>query len=186
MSPRISGTGLALIAATLLAGCAATDRAGFERGVSRVSMVEFERALDRPGGDARIYIQDGAVIRQQDRNRFEPYCSLGLRKRGDEALVDTVRPDRFLASEPSEWAQPASSPPGMRGLSVAVGWTIGNRDRGTPGMYTWATQYRLRSDDQPQVDRLTCAYDGDSLDGFLTLDRIRATLDGIATVHTFE
>jgi uncharacterized protein YhaN len=58
-------------------------------------VVEPQRALDRPSGGARVYIPDGALIRQADRNRFQAYCSFGLEKREDgAALIETSEQGR--------------------------------------------------------------------------------------------
>jgi len=59
-------------------------------------VVEPQRALELPSGGARVYIPDGALIRQADRNRFQAYCSFGLEKREDAAaLIETTEPGRF-------------------------------------------------------------------------------------------
>ena len=174
-----------VLVAMMATGCAATGDGDYGSRVFDVSTVVLERPLDLSRGDARVYVQDGEVIRQQDRNRFEPWCSFTVRKRsGDADRIAMIEPDRFLAGEPVRWSPPESTPPGMRGVSLGI--RIGLPEGGTPGMYTWYTRFRLRSDSQPQVDTLTCGYDGDSLDGHLTLEQIRATLGDVGTVRTLE
>ena len=174
-----------LVAAALFAGCTVTG-GDYAPRVAHVSTITLERPLALPAGDARVYVQDGEIIRQQDRNRFEPWCTFSVRKRGADAeLIDTIERGRFLAGEPLRWSPPESTPPGMRGVAVGL-WPAGLPDGGTPGLYTWYTRYPLRSDGQPQVDTLTCGYDGDSLDGHLTLEEIRQTLGEIATVRTLD
>ena len=100
------------------------------------SVVEPQRALDRPSGGARVYIQDGVLIRQADRHRFQAYCSFELEKREDGAAwIETIEPGRLLARRRDEGAEAdATSMDGTR--LAAIGWTGSGNERTAPELYT--------------------------------------------------
>lgn len=178
---------LAAAAAVLVAGCAGTG--GYRNIVSAGSAVELHQALRLPAGSARVHIQGGRVVSEAEINRFLVHCSFGLRRQGDEPLVDTIEPDRFELVRPSRsgyWVERS----GDDGVQVAARGllTAGMlfEDDGPPE-YLFYTELPLRSERQPQVDDLTCRYDAAQFPYIAgdppTLDQINATLGEIATVR---
>jgi hypothetical protein len=168
----------------LLAGCTTLPEGPVGSTVLPAgSAIELHRALDLPAEGARVYVQGGERVRWKEVDWWVPYCSFGLRRVGDEPLIDTIGPGVFTTGMVTRWIEVAARPsPGIRVASmVALG--IGPRPGGAPGRYTYHTEIALQAPDQPQVDDLTCAYDADDPERFLTRDEIQAALGGIATVQ---
>lgn len=173
----------ACLASLLTGGCAALPEGSAGSSLLPAgSTIELHRALDLPAGSARVYVQDGERVRWDDVDWWVPYCSFGLRRTSDEALVETIEPGVFTTGAESRWIDVASRPP--RGIRVAstVALAVGRRPGG-PGRYTYHTEIPLHAPAQPQVDDLTCAYDADDPERFLTREEIQGTLGELATLH---
>lgn len=183
---RVSRTILPLIAG-LVAGC--TTSGGYntpEYQLPDGSTVELTETLTLPYRSVRVYIQGGESLRWKSVNRYLPYCSFGLnRNRNNQPLAREIQPTRFTTGDfrlgVEARLDPARQPvhvAGADGVSVLRFAQSAGREGngGTPWPYTFYTRIELYSDQAPQVDDLTCAYDGDSTDGNLTLDEIRDTL----------
>lgn len=179
----------------LMSLAACTSMGPYKSAGSRVSegaTVELTRTLQFPGRSTRAYIQFGEPLRGRgDVNEWEPYCSFGLnRSRDGEALVREVEPTTFNVTQSRVGVDVAWSPgdAGDDGLindrEIVVAGAFGGGDpSGTPSLHIYYTSLQLYSSKQPQVDDLTCAYRGLSVDRYMTVDQIQNTLGGIARIN---
>lgn len=155
--------------------------------------VELMQTLAFRGRSARSYIQFGEPLRRSEVNEWEPYCSFGLnRKRDNQPLAHEIAPTIFTVRKTqvgvdvarnSGYPQPGNPVDG-RPIQVAGLFGGGGRDAsGTPSLYFYYTKMELYSEQQPQVDDLTCAFRGAPVDRNLTVDDIRDTLGGMARIY---
>jgi len=147
------------------------------------STVTVRSVLTLPTGKARVYIQDGKVVRRSHIDHFRVYCSLGLRRLGDEPLVREIRPGDFTTgtARGHGYAQREAGP--VR--AVAYDFADVRRDGGGLGRITYATEIPLHSSEQRQVDDLTCAYDTDpaAIHTYPGVDEMQAALGGLVTIR---
>lgn len=190
---RVSRTVLPLMAG-LIAAC--TTSGGYNTPEYRLpdgSTVELTQTLKFPYRSARTYIQGGKSMRWKNVNHYLPYCSFGLnRKRNDQPLAREIEPTRFatgdfyIGVEAAADRVPAVQVAGGSGFDA---WRLASQtaapegNGGTPWPYTYYTRIELYSEDAPQVDDLSCAYDGDARDRNLTLDEIRDTLGELVRLY---
>jgi hypothetical protein len=160
-----------LAGATLLAGCVLSLDGGRAPLVPAGSELIVHQRLPLPGSDARVFIQDGRIVTGQEIDRFRVTCAIALRRRGEEQLVEAIRPGEFLVVGNSRsWAR--SRPGGD-----------GNRFMGRPSRLDYVTEMEIRSDLQPQVDELRCRYNGHRLFAEVPgAAAIRETLGALATL----
>jgi len=184
--PRMSA--IAVLAALLFGtGCASSGSSGprTETPVAPGSVLVIEEGMILPADEARVYFQAGRVTRYHDRNRFAPWCSLGLRREGDEALQQAIKPGRFRVEAARSGARAAASP--LEGVRLAGPLPVlAGLDRGGGGLghITWHLELRLHSDEQPQVDDLTCAIDRPpDWRGRLGLESVRRALGGLGRIE---
>lgn len=153
---------LAAVAAALLSGCAASRSysRGDEPAIAAGASVIVEQPLRVSGGRARVFLQNGEIIRFQDRNRFEPWCSVGLDHQAPSGQAETIEPGRFEAGQPRRGARAdAGGSDGVR-LASAAGVTLASADRGGGlGTLTHYLEVPLASSQQPDVRELRCAVD---------------------------
>lgn len=155
------------------------------------STVTLGQPLELSGDSARVFVQNGRILRFQDRDRFEPWCSFGLRRRGEEPLIRTIEPDHFITGPARNRAQARA----VTEHSVLVAsrrmspWLLGlspaSMDRGGGlGHLTFIIELPLRSDTQPQVDNLVCGMDRPAYwRGRIALGEIREALGEIASIR---
>lgn len=150
-----------LAAAAVIGGCAAGRGYHGHAEVPAGSLVELHQTLSLPAATpARVYLQGGQVIPRGAVNEFEPFCSFGLRRQGDEALVGEIRPGSFrVVRDSRSWHRPGA---GIAGAMLVAGTEMFpfREDRG-PARFTFYTELPLESAAQPQVDDLRCQFDGD-------------------------
>jgi len=182
----------------LLAGCAAVDRDVANRyEVPAGTRIELTRAVELPFRSARVYIQGGRTLAWSEVNRYAPYCSFGLnRERNGEALATSIGPTVFEVRDSRVGVQagldalPERQPGYLTERSVFTGEAVrvasegGRGGGGTPWPYNYYTVIEIYSADAPQVDDLTCAFDGAPRDDNLTLDRIRGTLEDLVLLRS--
>jgi len=183
----IRRTALVVLTGTLAAGCAAVgNRGDGQPAIPAGSSVQVNEVLALPTGAARVHIQGGRTMPQGDLNRFEPYCSFGLRKQaGDTSLVSTIRPGTFTTGASREGARTERE----RSRPVLVAsrlplWT--ERElRGGVGRLIYYVRVALHSPQQPQVDDLTCQYERDDAlrPPYFTRAQIRTALGGLASIR---
>lgn len=183
-----------VLVAGLSAGCAATG--GYnspEYQLPDGSTVELTRTVKFSYRSARTYIQGGESLRWKNVNHYLPYCSFGLnRNRNNQPLAREIQPTRFVTGEYSIGVEAAADrvrSVHLAGGGEAAAWRLAGQvaapegNGGTPWPYTFYTRIELYSEEAPQVDDLTCAYDGDSTDRNLTLAEIRDTLGELVRVY---
>ncbi|WP_139150726.1 hypothetical protein [Halofilum ochraceum] len=168
------------------AGCASPGTPGSrtDTPIAPGSVLVLEEGMLLPTDDARVHFQAGRVTRYHDRNRFAPWCSLGLREDGDEPLQQAIKPGRFRVEAARSGARAGTSP--LRGLRVAgTVPTLAGMHPGGGGLghLTWYLELRLHSEEQPQVDDLTCAIDRPpDWRGRLGLESVRQALSGLGRI----
>ncbi len=153
-------------AAAGLAGCASSG--GYSRAAEPAipagSAVIVEQALTVSGGRARVYLQGGETIRYQDRERFEPWCSIGLDRQVETGQSAKIARGRFEAGQPYHGVRAdAGSVSGVKLASRAGGgYARASFDRGGPATLTHFVEVPLKSSAQPSVRQLRCAIDRDT------------------------
>lgn len=185
----IGVVGLASLSACSTPGWYEADKYRVPEG----STVELRQALQFPGRSARVYIQFGETVRRQHVNEWEPFCSFGLNKNRDgEPLAREVGPTTFTVRSTQvgvdiAWRDDdAPSAQGMAAGSeplLVAGLSGNNSPGGTPWPYVYITRMELFSDQEPQVDDLTCAVNGAPPDRNLTVDEIRGALGDIVRIE---
>lgn len=185
--PRTRCSAITVLAALLLgAGCASPGSSGprTDTPLAPGSVLVIEEGMMLPADEARVHFQAGRVTRYHDRNRFAPWCSLGLRREEGESLQQAIRPGRFRVEATRSGARAGTSP--LHGLRVAGSFpSLAGLDRGGGGLghLTWYLELRLHSEGQPQVDDLTCAIDRPpDWRGRLGLESVRQALGGLGRI----
>ncbi len=142
---------LLVLAALLMIGfhaTAATDPAYIIPKAG--SVVKLKRSLVVPGGQTKVYLQRGQVVRKRNLDRFYPSCNfevLKLRQRpttirpGSFSVARTVRDIDFMVQSDSP----------RRAALRRVDYDDGGMD-----MIIHVVHMRLKSAKQPNVYRLTC------------------------------
>lgn len=186
--------GLILGVMLFTGGCASTGSGGYgsneESGLAAGSTVVLNERLDLRGHANRVYLQHGRVIRFQDRDRFDPWCSFGLRRQGDEPLPPAIEPDRFRTGPAHNSAHARALPPeGVRVASRDLRFILAtfSGPGPSPGHVTHVVKVPLTADGQPQVRDLTCAVDRDtSWRGTVGVESMRAAVGDIVTIIPAE
>lgn len=177
-----------------LAACAATgENQPAGQRITEGARVELNQTLHFPGRSARAYIQFGETLRRNDVNEWAPYCSFGLNRHRDGApLVREVQPTTFTVSDWRSGVDVSLVPddagdPGPAGLirdrGIMVAGEFGGGRGGTPALHIYYTTMSLYSEQQPQVDDLTCAFRGAPQDRTLTVEEIRRALGDFARLY---
>lgn len=177
---------LTVVALLVGAGCASPGSSGprIDTPVASGSVLVIDEGMMLPADEARIHFQAGRVTRYHDRDRFAPWCSLGLRRGEGESLQQAIRPGRFHVQATRSGARAETSPPQALRVAGPLA-SLAGRERGGGGLghLTWYLELRLRSDEQPQVDDLTCAIDRPpDWRGRLGLESVRQALGGLGRI----
>lgn len=190
----------ALAAATVLvAGCAGTGPGPlgerYQTPIPEGSTLVLEQDLQVPSGEARVFMQNGRVMRDAvlgGMDRFKPRCSFGLERRGSERLVSTIEADRFTTGPARTRAYVRNWPDEgvqVAGRSLSFGFGLAMNDSGGPdiGYLTYVLEIPVSSPDQPQVDDFTCKVDKPkNWRGKLGLEAIREAAGDLVTVERAE
>lgn len=140
----------------LVAGCAGSDY-GREAAIPVGSEVVVKQRLALGAGNARVYIQNGAIA-SQGVDRYQVACYIRIQRRGEEPLVEAIRPGRFLVIEGSRsWAELAGREihdTRVAAIGFGRGFPFDRQRR------DHHTAVEIRSDRQSQVDELRCRYNG--------------------------
>ncbi|MDZ7840256.1 MAG: hypothetical protein U5R46_05470 [Gammaproteobacteria bacterium] len=188
---RLLTRAAALCMPVFLGACAATgENQSAGQRVADGTRVELNQPLRFPGRSARAYVQFGETLRRNDVNEWAPYCSFGLNRNRDGApLVREVGPTTFTVSDSRSGVDVSlvpddAGPAGLiRDRGIMVAGQFGGGRGGTPALHIYYTTMSLYSEQQPQVDDLTCAYRGSLPDRNLTVEEIRDTLGDIARLY---
>lgn len=114
------------------------------------STLVLKKQVTVPAGEVRIFLQYGELFRKSDFDRYEPSCSLELRKLAD--VPRTIEPDQFIVTRVQRLMQQVvgNQRPGD-GLMKAAFDDGGGKPMVVHGYHLW-----LGSDTQPGVMRMTC------------------------------
>jgi hypothetical protein len=105
--------------------------------------------VEIPGGETRIFLQNGEPMKKSDFDRYKPSCSLEVRKLADRPRE--IEPDSFVVTQVQRLTEEVverSTPPS--GL-MKVDREVGGKPLVVRGYHLW-----LGSDKQPDVMRMTC------------------------------
>jgi hypothetical protein len=152
----------------LASGCASTSGSPTFMPTSG-SQVEVTQELSAPVGGARLYIQHGQVLPRGKITVQDPYCQF-FSNRSREEMRDplVVRPQSFTITRSFQ----------RRGFT----WAYDVQIAGDVSV-DMSTVMELDSDIQPDIVRLVCLMWGSRrLDGFLTINEMKATLGGLVSL----
>lgn len=168
--------------AGIMAGCASTSY--------RMPMVppgatlEIRQTLEVPYGSARVFIQGGRVITEENINHWAVYCSVQTRPIRQAGQTQTkVEPGRFDIYEVRQFNDI------NRTGRVYTAALMSGFDE-WPAFIIFQVEMRLKSVEQPAVRALFCAKNGDLMYGYSAVSRypnlaeIRATLGDLADIVT--
>ncbi len=144
---------LVFLAAALLMGCSEqqirdTDSPYFRLPVGTV--VELNQQLEMPAERTRIFFQRGAVLGKQGIDLYYPSCNLEVRDLKTE--VQLIEPDSFAIVHTRQGKESVVAWDGIKLAGLGWSFDLG----GGPPMVHRYYHYRLESERQPQVMRLTC------------------------------
>lgn len=166
-----------LVLAGLLAGCAAGPGGGEDSPWHRYpadTRLVLNRTLEIPPDSATVRLQFGRTVARNGVQEVEPHCILELDTVSDRA--QRVEPDSFRVTRVSRSERSFSGMP-------VVGAIGGFPGRNAPSHIYYSTEFRLHSDRQAGVRRLTCQSNqqsaGIGIMRHLTPTEIRQTLGAI-------
>lgn len=114
------------------------------------STLTLNRAVSIPAGEVRVFLQHGEVFRKSDFDRYEPSCSLELRKLAD--VPRSIEPDQFIVTKVQRLMQQVVDNKGTPSGLMKVGSdNISGKPMVVHGYHLW-----LGSENQPDVMRMTC------------------------------
>jgi hypothetical protein len=184
--PAIAGLVVASVA-----GCSSVG--GYQTPAYRLangSIIELTQTLSFPSGGARTYIQDGESKPWNSLSQWRAYCSFGLNATRDhKPLAGEIHPTTFTTGDTrlgSYALLDPDNPPGVDPDSIFASRgakVVADSAASGASVRTFYTTITLHSDQEPQVDDLTCAYNGSSIDHNLTLAEIQATLGAIVRIQ---
>jgi hypothetical protein len=113
------------------------------------STLVVKQTITIPAGEVRVFLQHGEVFSKSDFDRYEPSCSLELRKLADQPRE--IHPDSFIVSKVQRLMQEVVWNDQLQAGPVKVDWDPGGKPMVVHGYHLW-----LGSDKQPDVMRMTC------------------------------
>jgi hypothetical protein len=140
--------------AVLLAGCSqqymVSDDLDYAYNLPPVgSTLEVKKPITVPGGETRVFLQRGELFKKSDFDRYEPSCSLELRKLADVARE--IQPDNFIVTRVQRVTQQVVQAVIASPKLMKVAFDEGGKPMVVHGYHLW-----LGSDRQPDVMRMTC------------------------------
>jgi hypothetical protein len=167
-----------------LGGCGSFSFDGDERSpyfvVPRDSRVVLAQALTIAGGEVAVYLQDGRVMPFAKVRKYYPHCKFELYTLS--APPRTVAPDEFTVIR-SLQEETHSAAAGLIRLARRMGAAMGDAESGGRPLVSFTTRLYLRSAQQPDVFRLSCAQWGyPPQDRHVTIAEMRQTLGGVITL----
>lgn len=183
--------GVAGLVAAVIAGCSSTG--GYQTPEYRLangSVIELTQTLRFASGEARSYIQDGESRAWNGVNTWRPYCSFGLNATRDhKPLVSEIHPAKFTTGDTRLGVYASldpDNPPSVDPDSIFArddAEMVAEAADSAASPHTFYTTIALYSDQEPQVDDLTCAINGLPTARNLTLAQIQATLGSIVKIQ---
>lgn len=114
------------------------------------STLVLQKPVTIPAGQVRVFLQRGEIFSKAEFDRYEPSCSLELRKLAD--VPRTIEPDQFIITRVQRLMQQVvDEPPAVNGLMKASFDDSGGKPMVVHGYHLW-----LGSESQPGVMRMTC------------------------------
>lgn len=175
MTQQLMRGGFIVVLLYLLSGCAGvavnTQQPGFL--VPAGTRVQVSEDLELRNG-ARISIQEGRILEFSQVQIMRPYCQFKVIRPPQEMRDPLVikQGDFYVTQSYRRFNYAA-----LDRLDVAISF-LDDENR------TLSTVMELSSDDQPNVDVLVCARWGTMrLDGYLTLEEIRAALGKVVRLE---
>lgn len=175
---------ISLFCAILIGGCqslANRDEALPYFHIPGGSTLVLNRDIVVPANRLSVYVQGGQVI-PAGANFYYPHCKFELRHL--EGRARRIRADTFsIYRTGRDWGSHAMlAPPRLR--SVGQGLLLPSPLNDQPSYIIYASNLYLRSDEQPEVFRLSCKQWWDPVDArFLSIQEIRQTLGDVFTLQ---
>lgn len=146
---------LLVIMLVLLAGCGrdylAKDDPDYPYYLPPVgSSLALKRQLTVPGGETRIFLQGGEMMKKSRFDRYRPSCSFELRKLAETPR--TIEPDSFIVTRIERLIQEIV----QRGEPAPGLFRSGLDDDSSPPFVVRGYHLWLGSERQPDVMRMTC------------------------------
>ena len=170
-----------LSAAALLAGCAdlyIQGDGGRWIGIAPGGLVETRLPLAVPGGRTRVFLQRGRVLPRVSVSAYHPSCDFEVARLDSKARV--IQPDLFSIERVDIGTEQVVDSGRTRVAALAL--------RAQPGPGPSIHRYyrfRLLSDAQPEVNRLTCrgALADPAESRLPTLEEVRQALGEAARIE---
>jgi hypothetical protein len=179
---RVPGIALVLMTLTACAPLTVQDEHSPYSRIPVGSTVILNQPLDVPRYHARVFIQDGRVVSKTGMNIYYPHCNFETSSVSDGTA--RIEPDRFLVTGIRLDEVEVVRRPGPV-LMASLVLVDGGEDGGGPPPTSRLVHYRLHSERQPDVMRLTCH--GGMAEAwevaYPSLAEIREVLGGIVTLE---
>jgi len=187
-SRRLALGGLVAFGMALaLAGCQhtpVTDTSSRYFLIPAGATFNLRKPFTIPPQEAHIYIQNGAVHRQNGTNLYYPHCKLGVKDISEAPR--TVEPDDFEIRKVRRYVDDILLVyrGGLELAALDLRLAQGDGGSDGPTEYMYVTAMRLHSERQPQVRSLHCQQlDDPGVGWYATYDEIRQTLGDVATIR---
>lgn len=148
----------------------------------------LNRTIEIPPDSATVRLQFGRPVARNGVHEEEPYCIFELET--VSPTIQRVEPDRLTVTSIERRVRTFAGLPywpthhGLR--RHAVPWRVGFADDDGPSQLYFITEFRLKSDQQPNVRALACQHNqmmpGVAIMRHLTLPEIRGALGGWFTL----
>ena len=178
-------------AVLLTVGCQTASYQGDENSPYYVVPPGTELVLNRElrfdPGQVSTHIQNGRVLSMRDVQVYDPFCKLELATRSEAPR--TIAPADMTVTRSLQYRQEGTFSR-LERVQVAqlsnrvVAQAGGGEPEGGPPVYSFITRMDLRSQNQPEIFRLTClrwAYPG--MPEHITIADIRRTLDPLIALR---
>lgn len=160
-----------------LTGCSSTpvtDESSTSYVLPVGSILQLHQSIPIEPHRARAFIQYGRITHEKLINRYYPYCEFEISTLSD--AIQTVQPDRFEVYKVIDDEH-----------HVNRYFMTARRDysfNDGPTILGFASEYFLRSEQQPQVRKLICLHwDEPAYGEYLSLTEIRKALGNLFSIH---
>jgi hypothetical protein len=176
---KITGVALAVLTLTACAPMAVKDETSPYSRIQKGSTIVLEQSLPIPSGATRVFLQDGQVSRSGGVNIYYPHCNFEVRTLSDGS--GRIQPDRFTVTgiQPGRVEVVREHQPFQLASLYLM---VAGDDNATPPPISRLVHYRLESQMQPDVMRLTChgGFADDWEADYPSVADIRQALSGVA------
>ncbi len=132
---------------------------------------------------ARVYIQNGKVVRMANENF--PYCYFRLYRSSDDlGLPVDIQATTFQVVNIRNFRRMVQIRPSISIDTQFISFIGGFMQNGGGSHFTFVTEINLSDPAQPQVRKLVCAIWAESLDrSYVNLEEIHQTLGSLVTIE---